>query len=91
MLKQLVSKIKKELTILLVVFFVVSLTVTSASAVGDDPRSLPAVHVVRGDPVLNMNGVLTDGLVIQQIGVGPLVIGGYAANRMFAQNINLAW
>ena len=91
MLKQSVSRIKKALTISLVVFFVVSLTVTSASAAGDDPRSLPPIHVVRGDPVMNMNGVLTDGLIIQQLGVGPLVIGGYAANRMFAQNINLAW
>ncbi len=91
MLKQSVSRIKKALTILLVVFFVVSLTVTSASAVGDDPRSFPAVHIARADPVMNMNGVLTDGLVIQQLGVGPLAIGGFAANRMFAQNINLAW
>ena len=91
MLKQLVSRIKKALTISLVIFFVVSLTVTSANAAADDPRSLPSVHVVRGDPVMNMNGVLTDGLVIQQLGVGPLGIGGFAANRMFAQNINLAW
>ncbi len=61
MLKQSVSRIKKALTISLVVFFVVSLTVTSASAAGDDQRSLPAVHVVRGDPVMNMNGVLRMG------------------------------